>query len=319
METLIFSAVLAAFALPVLAQDTRTITDGSGVTVTVPAEPQRITILEPLTALEAALSLGIVPTQIAQRSFVAEWTGDPLSQWSWLEARLAELGADPLRMSADETDFELVAAAAPDLILGSKWWVDDARDRLEAIAPTVSVGGASVREAIEIVAAATGREEEAAQVIEAWDKRIAEELVGTVPEGQTMAILRTNSPGTFTLLANQGYGPVTFFQAAGLSLAPDILAVPGITTADNGEELSLERIDLLNGADLIIVLGFSPEPTALLLANPLFKSVPAVAAGRVLVIEQGPLAQAMAMQSPLNFDTVLPLAKEAAALVADLP
>ena len=115
---------LSLCANPALAADTRTVTDALGRSVEVPAAPQRISILDPLAALEAALSLGIAPHQIGQRSFVAEYLGDPLAQWPWLEAALTALGAEPLRMNADETNLELVAMAEPDLILGADGWVE---------------------------------------------------------------------------------------------------------------------------------------------------------------------------------------------------
>lgn len=65
---------------------------------------------------------------------------------------------------------------------------------------------------------------------------------------------------------------------------------------------------------MIVVLGFSVGPTDELPANPLFTRLPAAAAGRVVRVEQGPVAQALAIQSPLNLDTVLPIIREAAAL-----
>ncbi|GAB4127988.1 MAG: hypothetical protein Fur005_43730 [Roseiflexaceae bacterium] len=65
-----------------------------------------------------------------------------------------------------------------------------------------------------------------------------------------------------------------------------------------GSDFSLERLDVLDSADVIVVLGFSIEPTDELLINPLFTRLPAVAAGRIVRVEQGPVAQALAIQSP---------------------
>ena len=60
---------------------------------------------------------------------------------------------------------------------------------------------------------------------------------------------------------------------------------------------------------LVLALLLMSAPA---LANPLFTALPAVAEDRVVVVPQGPLAQAIAVQSPLNFDVLLELAKQVA-------
>jgi ABC-type Fe3+-hydroxamate transport system substrate-binding protein len=100
---------------------------------------------------------------------------------------------------------------------------------------------------------------------------------------------------------------------AGFTL-PEVLATAEKNANGLGSDFSLERLDVLEEADVIVVLGFSVEPTDELLGNPLFTRLPAAAAGRVVRIEQGPVAQAFAALSPLNLDTVLPVIKQAAEL-----
>jgi ABC-type Fe3+-hydroxamate transport system substrate-binding protein len=133
VETL--NELVASYSFEGLAASTsavypRTITDGAGQQVTIATGPQRIAVLDPLTSLEALLALGVAPVQIGQRSFVAEYLGDPLQQWRWLEAALAAAGAEPERINADETNLEAVARARPDLIIGQSYWVDEQRDVL---------------------------------------------------------------------------------------------------------------------------------------------------------------------------------------------
>lgn len=293
-------------------------TDAMGVAVTVPVAPKRISVVDPLNSLEALLSLGIAPQQIGQRDFVARFTGDPLRQWPWLEARLASLGADPLRMNADMIHLETIAAAAPDLILVNGSWFEDNRGQVEQIAPVVATPIASVRDTITLYGEVFGVERKAADVLAAWDARIAEELAGLAPEGATVAVVRTDEAGTFTVFNNPGrYGALDLMLQAGFRLSPAIAAAAR-DYHDIGATFSLERLDVLADADVVVMLGFSPGPTADFLANPLTQSVPAIAKNRVVVVEQGPVAQAIAMMSPLNFDVVLPVAQQAAALLSEV-
>jgi iron complex transport system substrate-binding protein len=314
MKTIVAPLVVSLFSFFsfVHPQDyPRTITDGSRSEVTIPAKPERIVVLDPLVSLEALLSLGVAPVQIGQRSFVAEYLGDPLEQWPWLETALSEAGANPERINADETNLEAVARANPDLIIGARDWVDEKRDLLGEIAPTVTMVNYDVRESILLLGEVLGVGEKAAQVIADWDARLETEVAGLVPDGQTVALIRTDSASNFAVFSKPGYGPYDLLMRAGFTL-PETIARAEDNYGGFGTEFSLERLDVLQEANVIVILGFSPEPTDALLRNPVFTQLPAVKAGRVVRVEQGPIAQGLAMLSPLNLDTVLPVIEEAA-------
>lgn len=319
-SALLTLAAIATFGLvtPALAQETRQVTDSLARTVEVPAQAERVTILDPLAALEAALSLGIKPTQIGQRSFVAEYLGDPLQQWPWLEAALDQIGVEPMRMNADETDLEVVALGKPDLILGGEGWVSDLAGQLSGLAPTVAVPNVDVRAAIGIYAKAFDLEQKAAEVIAAWDARIDSELRPLTPEGATLVLIRTDAPGTVAIFNAPGHGAFDYFQQAGYVTPPELAALP-VNYYGYASEVSVENIDVLASADVIVVLGFSVAETDALLADPIFQTLPAVADKRVVRVPQGPVAQAIAVQSPLNFDVLLELAAEVAAAAARAP
>ena len=319
-SSLLALAAIASFALstPAISQETRQVTDFLNRAVEVPAQAERITILDPLAALEAALSLGIVPSQIGQRSFVAEYLGDPLLQWPWLEAALAELGAHPLRMSADEVDLEVVAAGKPDLILGADGWVADLAGQLQHLAPTVSVPTVDVRTAIGIYVEVFDMGAKAEAVLAAWDQRIESELRPLTPKGATLALIRTDAPGTVAIFNSPGHGAYDYFHQAGYVTPPELAVLP-INYYGYASEVSLENIDVLASADVIVVLGFSVSETDALLADPIFQTLPAVSEGRVVRVPQGPVAQAIAVQSPLNFDVLLEVAAEVAAAAARAP
>lgn len=315
LRPLLLGATLVALlgASAALAQDTRTVVDATGTSVTVPANPQRITVLDPLSSLEALLSLGVAPTQIGQRAFVEKYLGDANLQWPWLEAALADLGAEPLRMNADEVDLEAVASGEPDLIIGSVSWLEGTRAQTELIAPVVATPLASVRDSITLLGQTLGMEAHAAEVLAAWDGRIAAEISGLAPQGATVAVLRSDEVGSFAAITDTSYGPLALMLQAGFELVPAVAEAP-VNYYGYASSFSLERLDVLSEADVLVVLGFSVDETEAFLADPLVQSVPAVAAGRVLLVEQGAGAQAMAMMSPLNFDVVKPFAEEAAAL-----
>jgi ABC-type Fe3+-hydroxamate transport system substrate-binding protein len=294
----------------------RTITDGAGQQVTIPAKPERIAVLDPLWSLEGLLSLGVAPVLVGQRSFVQNFNGgDPLKHWPWLEDALTKLGAQPTRISADKTNIEAVAQANPDLIIGMPNWVDESRDLLQGIAPTVTIplkGG--VGAAITLLGQVLGMEAEAAKVIADWNERIKTEVEGLVPPGKTAAIIRTDGEGTFTVFNTPGYGPYDMFTQMGFGV-PETLATVPKNEYGLGSDFSLEKLDVLDPADVIIVLGFSVDATDELLKNPLFTRIPAVKSGRVLRIAQGPIAQGLAAQSPLNLNALLAEVKKAAEFV----
>lgn len=320
IPALLGALLLGAAQLPAaaLGEETRSVVDASGTEVAVPSAPARITVLDPLNSLEALLSLRVAPTQIGQRAFVAKYLGDASLQWPWLEAALAELDAEPLRMTADEVDLEVIASGEPDLIIGNLYWLEDVRTQTELIAPVVATPRASVRDSITLLGAALGIEQRAAEVLAAWDARIAQEIAGLAPEGATVAVLRSDEPGSFAAVTDPSYGPLALMLQAGFTLVPAVAEAP-VNYYGYASSFSLERLDVLDEADVLVVLGFSVEQTEAFLADPLVQSVPAVAGGRVLLVEQGAGAQAMAMMSPLNFDVVKRFAVEAADLARSAP
>jgi iron complex transport system substrate-binding protein len=311
-------AGLAGVSTAVQAQETRSVTDATGTEVVVPAAPARITVLDPLNSLEALLSLGVAPNQIGQRSFVAKYLGDANLQWPWLEAALVGLGAEPLRMNADEVDLEAVASGEPDLIIGNVSWLEETRTQTELIAPVVATPMASVRETIVLLGETLGLALRAEEVLAAWDGRIASEIAGLAPEGATVAVLRSDDVGSFAAITDPSYGPLALMLQAGFELVPAVAEAP-VNYYGYASSFSLERLDVLAEADVLVVLGFSVAETEAFLADPLVQSVPAVAGGRVLLVEQGAGAQAMAMMSPLNFDVVKPFAVAAAELARSAP
>jgi iron complex transport system substrate-binding protein len=145
MRPLILAALFAALALPAFAQDTRTVTDATGRTVTIPAAPQRIVTLHDSQLTIPLLELGVIP--IGSHGRVPDDGGDPFIRSGMILAG-TDFGNAPITWVGDApADVEKVAALAPDLILTTDW-SETPIDQLSAIAPTVVVDTTKSREEI---------------------------------------------------------------------------------------------------------------------------------------------------------------------------
>ncbi|MCD7058682.1 ABC transporter substrate-binding protein [Pelagibacterium xiamenense] len=126
-------AVFASFAVTAgVAQDTLTLTDGTGTEVAVPAEPERIVSLHDTSLTVALIELGVIPVGSHGRT---EEDGTPfirsaelVTGYDFANSGIAFVGNLP-------ADVEAVAALEPDLILTTSWQTAGV-DQLRAIAPT---------------------------------------------------------------------------------------------------------------------------------------------------------------------------------------
>ncbi|WP_396892096.1 ABC transporter substrate-binding protein [[Mycobacterium] wendilense] len=131
--------------------------------VDVPADPQRIVVLAG-EQLDVLCALGL------QSRIVAAAPADGAqAQPSYLGTVIHEL---PAVGSGTGIDAAAIAAAEPDLILGSRALTPQAYGELSAIAPTVFTGaaGADWRDTVRTVGAATGRAGAAHDVVANFDE-----------------------------------------------------------------------------------------------------------------------------------------------------
>lgn len=124
-------------------------------------DPLRIVVLDS-AALDSACALGMW-----QRVVGAATSDDGASQPAYLGAGISAL---PSVGSASAPDVNLIAAATPDLILGSEPADPALADRLRAVAPTVFVGGDPVQWKERVLASgrAMGRGAAAQQALDAY-------------------------------------------------------------------------------------------------------------------------------------------------------
>lgn len=192
---------------------------------------------------------------------------------------------------AIEPDLERLVTVAPDLIVaGAYVWDQVGESVLAPLAPTIVVyaTGADWRTELLSLGAALGAEDIAKGEIDAYDETVA------TAQAELDAGERTISIATVYLgdaLAVWVDGPINIPQTVidlGFTLEPG----PGaLADAQNGRAfISLEQLTLLTGGDLLAVQSDAVEGEQesfdAFLTQPLWQTLPAVAAGRVHVVDR---------------------------------
>ncbi|GAB3076283.1 ABC transporter substrate-binding protein [Nocardioides zeae] len=217
------------------ADDEREVTHARGATA-VPADPQRVVVLEPVQ-LDTAVALGATPVGAAV-----------LNEAAGVPAYLGDGAADVETVgTVTEPDVDRIAALRPDLIIGTETRHSALYDQLSDVAPTVFMASQSDpwQDNVRFVAEALGDPEGADELLEGYQERCDEIAEEFSTEGQTAQLVRPRD-GLVTL-----YGPTSF--------AGSTLECAGFTTPDRPEwadeissDLSPERV-LEAQADLVLV------------------------------------------------------------------
>lgn len=222
-------------------------------TATLPAVPRRIvTTSDEATELIVALGLEPVGAGSTRVDATAE---DPFADY-YLTAE--QLG-DPEFVGAAEPNVEAVAALDPDLIVHGA--ADDYADDLARVAPTVVYdvqAPGAWQEALSAVGEATGREGEAAEVLDDYAAMVEQARGELAPVAETYPRVGVVYPeyrgGTDNFLLGPEFAlaaalPDLGFQVAGSSAAED--AFPGVQT------ISTELYSTIE-ADALLALGTGP-------------------------------------------------------------
>lgn len=251
--------------------------DYEGYTAKIPANPQRVVVLDSRSGLEMAL--------LADYPIVATAYGkdSPLSP-------LVDDSVAHLKNSAFDLNREEIASYNPDLIVvGTGWWgyYDSEGFELDQIAPVLAVNdGINVEGAspenpfISMTEQLTqlGRADKAAEAIADYEASLAEakEKVGEYLKGKTASVIHA-PVDNFTVISNESIYQV-ILPALGLSiLENDEIATAPVHQSGSGRVLSYESaVSALGAADLLLV--YKADTSADL--DPLLKRVPAVAEGR---------------------------------------
>lgn len=245
----------------------RVITHAGG-TSTIPAEPKRVVVLDS-GELDGVLSLGVTPVAIAVPNRTVP---------SYLADKVKGV---PIVGDVSSISLEAVAAAKPDLILGSKLRVDQLYGKLSALAPTVlSIRpGFPWKEDFLLVGAALGKETAAVEALNTYQLRVEEvksSIKGTPP---TISLVRFQ-PGRIRLYGNLSMLGVVL-RDVGLR-RPPVQDFPELAI-----EVSEERIDTADG-DWIFYSSYGP-PTGTaqdaVVNGQLWAHLGAVKAGHVRAVD----------------------------------
>jgi iron complex transport system substrate-binding protein len=265
-------------------------------TTEVPAAPERVVTVG-YTESDTLLALGVEPVGVREFLGGYGWRERP-----WAQDALG--GEAETAVSAEEINFEAVAAQRPDLIVGiNSGMTEGDYDRLSRIAPTIAQSGDFVdfgmpwQDQVEMIGRALGRDDGARRTVDEVQARF-EAVRREHPEFEgATAILAYGGPDGYGAYASQDTRS-RFFSDLGFKTPPrvDELAGDGFYT-----EFSQEQFRLMD-QDVVIMFGTQAD----VLANPVFRRLDAVRDDRVVYLDLGDqFSGALGYASPLSLPFLL--------------
>ncbi len=247
----------------------RTVTDAMGHEVTVPEEPKRViaSYLE-----DYLVALDITP--------VAQWSvADGASVQGYLQDSLKDVPTLP-----HDLPLETVASFEPDLLLmDSAGMVEGNKyDQYSKIAPTYVVGEAENndwRDELKRVGEVFGKEEEADQVLEDYEKKAEEtkqQVQESIGDESVAAIWLVGD--TFYVVNDQLSAGDVLYNDLGLTKPNVVKEIADKSTA-NWSEISLEKLAELD-ADHIFLINSDGDGAKKLQDN-IWQNIPAVKNGNI--------------------------------------
>lgn len=272
---------------------------------TITEQPQRVATVA-WANHEVPLALGIVPV-IQEKVTWGDDDGDGILPW--VEETLDELGAEPpaLYDPTDGIDFEAINDATPDVILAAySGLTQEEYERLSKIAPTIAypevAWATSVEDMITMNATALGFPEGGAALIEELHGQIDESLAAHPALADASVLFSFIDPADFSKIGFYTTHDTRpgFLTSVGLPL-PEIVEEESATTDQFYVEVSSEEADRFDDVDVFVTYGDDAETfIAALQADPLLSQIPAIAEGRVVVLQNSTPLAASANPSPLS-------------------
>jgi iron complex transport system substrate-binding protein len=248
----------------------RTIRHALGET-TIAKAPLKVVALD-TGEMDTLVDLGLKPAG------VIDWTGGGVP--AYLSSALQGV---PIVGSIQEPNLEAVAGMAPDLILTNRTRHEAIYSRLAAIAPTVlgERPGLTWRENYALYAKALGREQQGSQTIVKYEDKI-KALNAKLPKPRpSISVVRVTATN------------IRYYQRA--NFLGTILTDLGFPRPEgqNVDDFalnnqSLETIGQYGGGDVIVLSvigGATNEFSKQVQESPLWKGLPAVTAGKVMVVD----------------------------------
>ncbi|WP_240739895.1 ABC transporter substrate-binding protein [Leucobacter triazinivorans] len=274
-------------------------------TTTIAEQPERVATVA-WANHEVPLALGVVPVGMSKATW-GDDDGDGVLPW--VEDRLEELDAEPpvLFDETDGIDFEAVADTEPDVILAAYSGLTEEDYRtLSKIAPVVAYPetpwGTSMEDMIALNATALGMQQQGEALTADLHAQIDESLAAH-PELEGKKLL-------FAYLNPSDLSTIGFYTVhdtrpgflAGLGLPqPAIVEEESAKTEEFYVELSSDVADRFDDVDVVVTYGDAEGAfVAQIQADPLLSKIPAVAEGRIAILEDATPLAASANPSPLS-------------------
>ncbi|MFD3510591.1 ABC transporter substrate-binding protein [Nocardia sp. NPDC058666] len=255
--------------------------------VTVPADPQRVVVLNGALAgylfdLDADVTAAdprLLGVTLKPGEFPPSWAADAKAQ-----------GTEAVP-SGDALNLEFIAAQRPDLIIGGgpgypgQQTIND-YDKLTAIAPTALVPSDAInwQDQLKSVADIVNRSEQVGGMITAYNDKVAKVRSGLKPPQGAAAVMQSQADGKPILLAPNT--PLTTLLAeVGITIDNDILAKAGNPTrpaAADWVSFSPELLSTVVDAPVVFVIKLDGgRDIAGLKQDPMLAGLPAFRTGQL--------------------------------------
>ena len=272
---------------------------------TIDAKPERIATVA-WANHEVPLALGVVPVGMSKATW-GDDDGDGVLPW--VEDQLEELGAETpvLFDETDGIDFEAVADTQPDVILAAYSGLSQEEyDTLSKIAPVVAypdiAWGASYEDTIRLNSAAIGLADEGDQLVEDLHAEVDAALAEYPQLAESNVLFSYIDPADLSQVGFYTSHDTRPGFLASLGLAqPAIVEEESAATEEFYISISAEEADRFDDVDVFVTYGEADGAIiAQLQADPLLSQIPAVANGRIAILENSTPLAASANPSPLS-------------------
>jgi iron complex transport system substrate-binding protein len=274
----------------------------------IPAAPERVVTVG-YTEQDVVLALGVKP--VGEREFLG---GYPYEERPWAQEALG--GSKPAVVGGEEINFERVAAARPDVIIGVNSGMSEGDyKRLSSIAPTVAQSGEFIdfgvpwQDQTRTIGRALGREEQARRLVEDVEGQFAQAREEHPEFDGTSLLLAYGARGDFGAYSSQDYR-VGFFEDLGFQSPPQVDELAGKSFYVDFDEEHFRLMD----RDVVVMFGKRDDVTS----DPVFERLDAVGDERVVYLDlEDQFAGALGFSSPLSLPYLLDEAVPKLAAAAD--
>lgn len=282
----------------------RTVEHAYGST-TIDEAPQRVATIAWVNQ-DVVLALGVVPVGIAATDF----GGNDNQSTDWFDDALAENGGEePTKWSeTDGLDFQAIAAAEPDLIVGVySGMTEEDYNRLSEIANTIAppkdtpAFGTPWDETTRMIGEALGRDDQAEELISSVEDQLAQ-----AGEDNPQLAGKTFIYGTVDPSAEEQISIYTdvdnrprFLKSLGMEQAPVVVEAEGEQPDAFFIGWSPERADELE-SDVLVSWAADESAREAIESDELLNKIPAVANDRVVLQTDGQETLSVSAASPLS-------------------